>query len=49
MPEVPPLEECELEEVVFRRRAAREDLSPELRDLFLAYARVMSPQTPQVQ
>ncbi|KAJ8596481.1 hypothetical protein M405DRAFT_726158 [Rhizopogon salebrosus TDB-379] len=38
MPEVPPLEECELEEVVFKRRAARENLPPDVRDLFLAYA-----------
>jgi hypothetical protein len=42
MPEVPPLEECELEEVVFKRRAARENLPPDVRDLFLAYAQVMS-------
>ncbi|KAG1866314.1 hypothetical protein C8R48DRAFT_600630 [Suillus tomentosus] len=38
MPEVPPLEECELEEVLFRRRAAREDLPAKVRDLFLSYA-----------
>jgi hypothetical protein len=41
MPEVPPLEECELEEVLFRRRATREDLPSKVRDLFLSYALVM--------
>jgi acyl-CoA thioesterase II len=38
MPEVPPLEECELEEVLFRRRATRDDLPSKVRDLFLSYA-----------
>lgn len=42
MPEVPPLEECELEEVLFRRRATREDLPANVRDLFLSYALVVS-------
>lgn len=41
MPEVPPLEECELEEVVFKRRAAREDLPSDIRDLYLVYAQVI--------
>ncbi|OAX44868.1 Thioesterase/thiol ester dehydrase-isomerase [Rhizopogon vinicolor AM-OR11-026] len=38
MPDVPPPEECELEEVIWRRRAAREDVPPKSRDLFLTFA-----------
>ncbi|KAG1783678.1 hypothetical protein EV702DRAFT_958446 [Suillus placidus] len=38
MPEVPPLEECELEEVRLRRQATREDLPSKVRDVFLSYA-----------
>jgi len=41
MPQVPPLEECELEEVVLRRRAAREDFPSDVRDMYLAYAQVI--------
>ncbi|KAG1773068.1 thioesterase-like superfamily-domain-containing protein [Suillus occidentalis] len=38
MPEVPPLEECELDEVLFRRRATMEDLPSTIRDVLLSYA-----------
>lgn len=38
MPEVPPLEECELDEVLFRRRATTEDLPSTIRDVLLSYA-----------
>jgi len=43
MPEVPPPEECELEEVRLKRRVATGDLPPNVRDMFLAYAQVKSP------
>jgi hypothetical protein len=42
MPEVPPLEECELDEVLFRRRAMMEDLPSTIRDVLLSYALVIS-------
>ncbi|KAG0703122.1 hypothetical protein DFH29DRAFT_803988 [Suillus ampliporus] len=38
MPKVPPIEECELEEVLFRRQATRDDLPPSVRKIYLSYA-----------
>jgi hypothetical protein len=43
MPEVPPLEECELDEVLLKRRATREDLPSTIRDILMAYALVCLP------
>lgn len=39
---VPSLEDCELEEDLFRRRAARDDLDQKAKEIYLNYAAVRS-------
>ncbi|KIJ68656.1 hypothetical protein HYDPIDRAFT_82474 [Hydnomerulius pinastri MD-312] len=38
MPDVPKLEDCELEEDLFRRRAARDDIPSKVKEIYLNYA-----------
>lgn len=40
---VPNLEDCELEEDLFRRRAARDDLDRKVKEIYLVYAAVRIP------
>lgn len=42
-PEVPNLEDCELEEDLFRRRAAQDGLDQKVKEIYLTYAAVRIP------
>jgi hypothetical protein len=40
MPDVPKLEDCELEEDLFKRRATADGIHPKIKELYLTYAAV---------
>lgn len=43
---VPSIEDCELEEDLFRRRAAQDDLDQQAKDIYLTYAAVRISRPP---